>query len=499
MGDLGCGRYELQELVGSGGTGSVRRAHDTLLDRPVAVKMLRGGGADETVRARMRAEAQLAGALHHPGIAQVYDYGEDTSGDEPAPYIVMQYVEGTSLWQVLRDRRTLPAAEVMDIVAQVAAALEVAHDAGIVHRDLKPANMLLTPEGRVVLVDFGIARTRDADPLTVTGTIVGTVDYMSPEQTEGRSATHRSDLYSLGMVAYECLTGHKPFRRETDIATALAQLREEAPALGPEVPAAVRELVEQLIAKDPESRPSGAAEVAARAAGLVSPTVDEEPASSGPPAVSPAGVRRLLRRPALRGRGVYVTAAVLLAAVASSMFVAAREPSVRVPDLRGQRYAAAAKKLEQRGLDVQRSWADVPGRERGTVLDQDPGPGARPDAGTVVTLTVASGRTVLKPRSVLGESYDQAARDLVALGLVPVRAVRTRDHDAGKVVAVGPRGRLPVGSTVTLTVAVPPLEPTAPMRTVRPSSGGKHRSRHGHGHAPPKGHGHGKAKGHGHH
>jgi len=461
---LGDGRYELHQLVGSGGVGSVRLAHDTLLDRPVAVKMLRSRGADETVRARMRAEAQLAGVLHHPGIAQVYDYGEDTSGGEPAPYIVMQYVEGTSLWQVLRERRTLPPTEVMDIVAQVAAALQEAHGAGIVHRDLKPANMLVTPEGRVVLVDFGIARTVDADPLTLTGAIVGTADYISPEQCDGSSATSRSDLYSLGMVAYECLTGRKPFRRENDVATALAQLREDAPPLGPEVPEGVRALVEQLIAKDPGARPASAAEVAARAAGLASPTAEVVPA--------PVPARRsaplsLLRRPALRSRRAYVAAAVLVAAVAGSTFVAAREPGMSVPDLRGEHLTAATHELDDRGLVVEKTFVDDPGSHRGVILGQDPAPGTRTDANATVALTVASGRIGLRAERVMGEPYTQAARDLVALGLVPVRASRTQAQDAGTVVAVGPTGRLPVGSSVTLTVAVPPLAPTAPMRTVR--------------------------------
>ena len=463
MGDLAGGRYELHELVGSGGTGSVRRAHDILLDRPVAVKMLRGNTADETVRARMRAEAQLAGSLHHPGIAQVYDYGEETSDGDPAPYIVMQYVEGTSLWQILRERRTLPPAEVMDVVAQVAAALEVAHEAGIVHRDLKPANMLVTPEGRVVLVDFGIARTQDADPLTLTGTIVGTADYISPEQSEGRSATSRSDLYSLGMVAYECLSGRKPFRRDSDVATALAHMVDEAPPLGPNVPEDVRALVEQMIAKDPEDRPAHAAEVAGRAAALAGPPAFvpwlSEPIEAAPEAAGPGtGLRRpvLRHHPVLRSRRVYVTAAVMLAAVAGSVFVAARSPAVRVPDLEGQRAKAAEQTLVDRGFDVERTYADQPAAKRGTVLDQHPAPGTRGEDGTVVTLTVASGRADLDAEDVAGEPYDQAARDLVALGLVPSRAYRTQAEGAGGVVAVQPTGRLPLGTAVTLIVAVAP-------------------------------------------
>ena len=206
------GRYRLNHLIAVGGMGEVWAADDIRLARVVALKILRPElTGDQEFVERFRTEARITASLNHPGIAQVYDYGEEAAADEPAPYIVMQYVEGTSLWQVLRERRTLPATEVMDIVAQVAAALQVAHEAGIVHRDLKPANMLVTPEGRVVLVDFGIARTMDAEPLTLTGTIIGTADYISPEQSEGRPATSRSDLYSLGMVAYESLTGLIPF------------------------------------------------------------------------------------------------------------------------------------------------------------------------------------------------------------------------------------------------------------------------------------------------
>ena len=301
--DLFGGRYELGELLGSGGTGSVRRAHDPVLDRPVAIKLLRSGAGDDVMRARLRAEAQLAGQLHHPGIAQIYDFGEDTSGDEVAPYIVMQYVRGTSLWQVLRDRRTLPPDEVMDIVAQVAAALQVAHEAGIVHRDLKPGNMLLTPEGRVVLVDFGIARSADTEPLTMTGTIVGTADYISPEQAAGRPATGRSDLYALGLVAYECLTGHKPFRRESEVATALAHLRDEAPPLPDDVPAGVRSLVGQLMRKEPEDRPQDAAEVGRRALVLKEPSgvvlPPPAPLPAAPPTDNPLTAVLRRRRPAL--------------------------------------------------------------------------------------------------------------------------------------------------------------------------------------------------------
>ena len=166
-GDLLDGRYELLERIGSGGMGTVHRARDTRLDRIVAVKLLHHGReVDDVTRARLRAEARFAGALQHPGIVQVFDYGEEPGADGPTPYVVMQYVEGTPVSQLLRDRGALPVAEVAALLDDLARALEVAHAAGIVHRDLKPSNILVTASGRAVLVDFGVARSDTTEPLT---------------------------------------------------------------------------------------------------------------------------------------------------------------------------------------------------------------------------------------------------------------------------------------------------------------------------------------------
>lgn len=510
--DVFGGRYELGELLGSGGTGTVRRAHDPVLDRPVAIKLLRAGAGDDVMRARLRAEAQLAGQLHHPGIAQVYDFGEDTAGGESAPYIVMQYVEGTSLWQVLRDRRTLPPDEVMGLVAQVAEALQVAHEAGIVHRDLKPGNMLLTPDGRVVLVDFGIARSADTEPLTMTGTIVGTADYISPEQAAGRPATGQSDLYALGLVAYECLTGHKPFRRESEVATALAHLKDEAPPLPDGTPSGVRSLVGQLMRKDPRERPRDAAEVARRARTLEEGTgvVLPPPAPATPHKDSP--LTRVLQRPALRSRQAllsrttlpsrttlfsrttlrsrkaYMAAAVLVAALAGSVFAAARPAPSTVPDLRGMSVAEAMRTLHDRGIGAERRAVDASGHHRGDVLGQQPAPGSRVADDTVVVLKFASGKVDLAAADLLGKGYAEASRELASLGLVATRVDEPRYEGIGSVVAVGPTGRLSSGSTVTLTVAVPHPAPPAPPAPVT-----HHPREHG-----PEEHGH-HHKGHGHH
>lgn len=467
-----AGRYELGEVLGSGGSGVVRRARDTLLDRDVAVKLLKAGLDDDVLRARLRTEAQLAGGLHHPGIAQVFDYGEDEG--EAAPYLVMQYVDGTSLWHLLREHRTLPVENVLDLLAQLASALQQAHAAGIVHRDLKPSNVLVTSEHRAVVVDFGIARTADAEPLTSTGTIIGTIDYISPEQVDGRSATPKSDLYSLGMLAYECLTGHKPFRRESPVATALAVLHDQVPPLEG-VPSGVADLVLQLVAKAPEDRPADAAEVAARATALLAARSD--PTRVIPPPAPAARTTPPPWRKAWRSRRVQVGAAAVAATLLVLSFVAARPSVARTPDLAGLSWSAALEVLEERDLAYERVVVDDPGSERGAVLRQEPRPGARVDDDTVVTVTVASGRVTLEPERVVGLGYAAAARALVELGLVPTRDEVVRPGGQGLVSGVRPSGRVELGTMVTLTVASAPEQSVpAPVTSTVTSS-------------PTKGHG----------
>ncbi|SFB99678.1 serine/threonine protein kinase [Nocardioides terrae] len=267
-----AGRYELGEQIGAGGSGTVFRAHDRVLDRVVAVKTMRPG-ADADAHARLRIEARLAGLLAHPGIARVHDFGEEEIGGQVAPYLVMEYVDGASLRDVLHDQAPMAPDRVMGIVAQLADALAVAHAVGIVHRDVKPSNILVRPSGTVALIDFGIARSQDIDPVTLTGTIVGTVDYISPEQAGGAGATPLSDLYALGLVAYECLTGERPLRRDTQVATVLAHVNEDVPALPRTFPEPVRDLVHRLTARDPRRRPADAATAARLARAAIGATV----------------------------------------------------------------------------------------------------------------------------------------------------------------------------------------------------------------------------------
>ncbi|HEX4814023.1 MAG TPA: protein kinase [Nonomuraea sp.] len=255
-------RYLLVSRIATGGMGEVWRARDELLGREVAVKILRSHmHADPTFRERFRNEARLTAVLADPGIAQVFDYGEESD----LAYLVMELVHGEPLSAILARGGAIGAEVTLDVVHQTAKALHVAHTAGIIHRDIKPGNLLVTPEGVIKVTDFGIARALEAAPVTQTGTVLGTAQYVSPEQAQGFPLTPATDLYSLGVVAYECLAGRTPFRGDSQVAIALQHLNEQPPPLGADVPAPMRELVMALLAKEPEQRPGSALEVADRA------------------------------------------------------------------------------------------------------------------------------------------------------------------------------------------------------------------------------------------
>ncbi|NPC98802.1 serine/threonine protein kinase [Nocardioides sp. zg-DK7169] len=261
-------RYRLESRIATGGMGVVWRASDTTLHREVAIKVLKAEYADDAgFRSRFATEAQHAAALHHPGIASVYDFGEahpDDGSGTPRPYLVMELVDGRPLSDLLRAGQPLDPDAARDLLAQAAAALGAAHAAGIVHRDVKPANLLVTPDRRIKVTDFGIARASDSVGLTQTGQVMGTPQYLSPEQARGEVATPASDVYSLGVVAYECLAGRRPFQADTPVATALAHLREPVPELPGSVPPALARVVRRALEKDPVARfPDGNAFAAA--------------------------------------------------------------------------------------------------------------------------------------------------------------------------------------------------------------------------------------------
>ncbi|HET9656145.1 MAG TPA: serine/threonine-protein kinase [Kineosporiaceae bacterium] len=273
------GRYRLTERLAFGGMGEVWQGVDEVLGRAVAVKILRPELArDDAFRRRFREEARTAGGLYHPGIAAVYDYGEgapvppatpagsptgrdgfgdadsDWSRGDEVSYLVMELVPGKPLSGILADSGPLLPIRALDLVAQAARALHAAHQRGVVHRDVKPANLMVTPDQRVKVTDFGIARPQDHEPLTATGQVMGTAHYLAPELARGQLATPLSDVYALGVVAYECVAGHRPFEGDNQVAVATAHLSEDPPPLPDSLPPDLRRVIMTAMQKDPSYR-----------------------------------------------------------------------------------------------------------------------------------------------------------------------------------------------------------------------------------------------------
>lgn len=259
-------RYRLVKRIATGGMGEVWQAQDEVILRQVAIKILKQQYmGDPDFVERFRTEAKHAAMINHDGIANVYDYGED----DGSAYLVMELVPGESLSSILEREKTLPEQQVISIIAQTALALDAAHREGLVHRDVKPGNLLISPDGQVKITDFGIARVANQVSLTQTGQVMGTVQYLAPEQATGKPASAAGDIYSLGIVAYEALAGKRPFKGETQMAIAMAQINETPPPLPDTIDPKLVKLVMDCMAKKPDQRPSSALALAARAEALL--------------------------------------------------------------------------------------------------------------------------------------------------------------------------------------------------------------------------------------
>jgi len=311
MGDraIAGGRYRLERPLGHGGMASVFLARDTELDRAVALKLLAENlGGDESVRRRFVREARLAARLSHPNVVSVFDAGED----DGRPYIVMEYVDGENLAELLARRGRIPPDEARGLALQAAQGLAHAHAAGLVHRDVKPQNLILRNDGTLKIADFGIARAAETTSLTQAGTVLGTAAYLSPEQALGEEVTPATDVYSLGVVLYELLSGRPPFQVETFDDLAHRPEMEVAPVheLAPEVPRDLEDVVMHCLARNPEYRPRDGSALAAELA-------NDEPASTRPlPVARKRGFDRRLAWIAVAG--LLVLAAVALAVALSA-------------------------------------------------------------------------------------------------------------------------------------------------------------------------------------
>jgi serine/threonine protein kinase len=254
-------RYRLDERIATGGMGDVWKGTDEDLDRTIAIKIMLTALLEERgFVERFRSEARTMATINHPGVVRIYDFGHDE-----VAYLIMEYVEGEPLARTLSRVGRLTPPRAMSLIAQAAEALEAAHEKGIVHRDVKPGNLLVRPNGTLVLTDFGIARSAAAAQLTATGAVLGTASYLSPEQASGLPATATSDVYSLGVVAYQCLSGHRPHDGGTPIEIAMKHINGTAKPLPEDVPPAIRHVVERAMAKEPGKRWPSAAEFAGAA------------------------------------------------------------------------------------------------------------------------------------------------------------------------------------------------------------------------------------------
>jgi len=465
-----AGRYRLESQIATGGVGEVWRAEDTVLTRPVAVKLLRAEFAGHAeMQERFRAEARHAGALSHPAIARVYDYCEPAP-EHPA-FLVMELVDGPSLAAVL-TAGPLGAAQAMDVMAQVASGLQTAHAAALVHRDIKPANLLLAADGQVKITDFGIAHVAGSVPVTRTGTVMGTPAYLAPERVSGASATPASDLYSLGVVAYECLAGAQPFTgKPLEVAAAHRDL--PLPPFPHAVPAEVAQLVADLTAKNPAARPASAQEVATRAARLredmasgvggaaagwlysVPDTVADIPAPAPVPRLNPTlGWRAGPPEPASPAQR------------ARHHQPAGRAPQAGRPRRPRRRWqiagaasaavaAVAATALVALALTPRPAHTPAAAGPTGPATQQPPAPSAPVTQSPSRTPTTppAPAAVEVAEASLVGEPVQQVRQQLQLLGL-SVRVQRHPSHkETGTVLAVMPNGKVRPASTIVVTVA----------------------------------------------
>ena len=483
-----AGRYEVGELIGRGGMAEVHIGHDARLGRTVAIKILRSDLArDPSFQARFRREAQSAASLNHPAVVAVYDTGEETYTDDVTgatahvPFIVMEYVEGHTVRDIVRDGHAVPIDEAVEIVVGVLSALEYSHQAGIVHRDIKPANVMLTPTGAVKVMDFGIARAMadSAATMTQTQAVIGTAQYLSPEQARGETVDARSDLYSTGCLLFELLTGRPPFIGDSPVAVAYQHVREAPPlpsSLAGDVPESLDRITLRSLAKERDARYSSAAEfradletamhggqiaaptlavVSAAATGAPEASVDPNstqvfgsatqalPAAHGwaptgataavlPPGVFPGAAAAQPMANGLapdpeesksRAGLKWTLISVGIVAIAALIFLFlvnnprnAEPDLVAMPALTGMTSAEAGKALKAVGLTM-KSFSEPDLTPEGEFIRSDPGQGSEVPEGSTVNAYFSTGPSSVKIPDVAGRTTAEARSILEAAGL----------------------------------------------------------------------------------
>ncbi len=484
------GRYEEGESLGRGGMADVRKGIDNRLGRTVAIKRLRIDlASDPTFQARFRREAQSAAALNHPSIVAVYDTGEEPDPNGSGitiPYIVMEYVQGKTLRDMLREGRKIMTERALEITSGVLEALDYSHRAGIVHRDIKPGNVMLNQYGAVKVMDFGIARAvaDTSATMTQTAAVIGTAQYLSPEQARGETVDFRSDLYSTGCLLYELLTGRPPFVGESPVSVAYQHVRENpAPpsSYDPSIPPEVDAVVLKALAKDREQRYQTAAEmradihrilagqqvtaplaaVAETRALYGAPPLEEEPAGDlvayGPGDETPDDRDG-------RGRGfAYFLLGLAIVALAVGGYLlwdrlanndTPAVTQVQVPSLIGKTKSQAISELSAVGLQLGTAkMVNSTEFPAGQIMTQDPAALAKADPNTKVNVTISAGEGKIQVPDVVGKTAEEATQLLTAAGFNVKQIPTNNSQKAGTVVDASPTGAQPRGTEISLKVA----------------------------------------------
>ena len=482
LADVFSNRYEIQRGIARGGMAEVYLARDQLLDRPVAVKVLFAEYArDPSFVERFRREAQSAANLNHPNIVAIYDWGQEHG----TYFIVMEYVRGRSLRDVVQVNGPFSARRTAEIGAEIAGALEFAHRNGVVHRDVKPGNVLITADGDIKVTDFGIARAGTSEALTQTGAVMGTAAYFSPEQAQGFAVDGRSDVYSLGVVLYEMVTGTPPFAGESPVAVAYKHVREEPEppaARAPDLPPDLEQIILTAMAKDPDSRYQTADELrtdllrfvrgqpplGGPVTGLVADgtaTAAVAPTQAAPVAAldghDPDEHRRKRRGALVAGiLGALLIAAVIIALLASGGGGGGGGPTAEVPNVINKPFAEAEAALKLSGFKVNRNDVDTKDPPD-LVLSQKPGGGEKLKKNGTVQLRVSKA-TFTMP-AVAGKQRAEAVNELIGVGLQDPNGIENQEVDSdqppGTVVGSNPAAaaQVPkVGQKVTLQIAREP-------------------------------------------
>ena len=487
-------RYQIIKTIGEGGMANVYLAYDTILDREVAVKILRGDLADdEKFVRRFQREAIAASSLSHPNIVEMYDVGED----DGKYFIVMEYIEGKNLKDLLKKRGKLTVPEVVDIMSQIADGLSVAHDSYIIHRDIKPQNIMILENGLVKITDFGIAMAMNATQLTQTNSVMGSVHYLPPEQASGKGSTLKSDIYSMGILMYELLTGVLPYRGENAVEIALKHLKEPLPSIReelPDIPQSVENIILKSAAKNPKNRYNDAREMhddlktclddsrkdelkyeyqypeldsdGKKFTKQVEEAVAMEDEDVAIKEVTDEDVRKE-NKLLIFLASIFVGLVLIVAVLVMFLPKLLNQKDIIVPDVSGMTVTDAISKLQDEGFTVKDEQIEIADEEivAGNVVKTMPATGTKRSKGTEVTIYVSAGDEKIEIENYVGKDYREVKGALESKGLsVIITREETKDKKAkqGVIIKQSVEAGEKLNARDTITLTIPDLDDTYP-------------------------------------